>query len=248
MTARDHIRVSPPAAPSSRPAPGLSAVFAGRRRWIPAFAGMTVEGVWRRRVGVVSDIGAAFRGNGRRCRPARCGSMLPSSRPVPGLSAVFARRRRWIPAFAGMTVEGVWRRRVGVVSDMGDGVCGDGRGRGLRGWSRPSAGPPWPAPPSTVAAPPDHRRCPAPTSTLPAPPDHRRRCPAPAPTVSAQKKHRHPREGGDPPWPPGGERRPSGCRPGGRWSGWSAGRVGVVPAVRLVDITLSQDLVSRQGR
>ena len=74
---------------------------------------MTVEGVWRRRVGVVSDMGAAFRGNNRRCPPARCGSTPPSSQPVPVLSAFFARRQTWIPAFAGMTVEGVWRRRVG---------------------------------------------------------------------------------------------------------------------------------------
>ena len=44
MIARDNTPVSPSTPPSSRPVPGLSAVFAGRQTWIPAFAGMTVEG------------------------------------------------------------------------------------------------------------------------------------------------------------------------------------------------------------
>ena len=59
MIARDNTPVSPSTPPSSRPVPGLSAVFAGRQTWIPAFAGMTVEGVWRRWVGVVSDRSSA---------------------------------------------------------------------------------------------------------------------------------------------------------------------------------------------
>ena len=148
-------------------------------------------------------------------------STPPSSRPVPGLSAVFAGRQTWIPAFAGMTVEGVWRR-------AGGGGVGHGR-RILRERWTVRAAPALPAPPPIVAAPSDHRRrCPIPLLTVAAPPDHRRRCPAlpstvaapsnhprrcpappltvaapsnhqrpcPAPssTVSAQKKHRHPRE------------------------------------------------------
>ena len=45
MTARDHGPVSPSTLPSSLPAPGLSAFSTGRQTWIPAFAGMTVEGI-----------------------------------------------------------------------------------------------------------------------------------------------------------------------------------------------------------
>jgi hypothetical protein len=88
MTARDHIRVSPPAAPSSRPAPGLSAVFARRQTWIPAFAGMTVEGVWRRRVGVVSDMGDGMiddRSRPRLCRPFDAPVIPAGGRFVGGL-------------------------------------------------------------------------------------------------------------------------------------------------------------------
>ena len=45
MTARDHAPVSPATFPSSRPAPTVSLSFTGRQTWIPASAGMTVEGV-----------------------------------------------------------------------------------------------------------------------------------------------------------------------------------------------------------
>jgi hypothetical protein len=45
MTARDHLPVSPLTPPSSRPAPTVSPSFTRRQTWIPAYAGMTVEGV-----------------------------------------------------------------------------------------------------------------------------------------------------------------------------------------------------------
>ncbi|WP_231889354.1 hypothetical protein, partial [Tistrella mobilis] len=98
MTVRDHGFVGPSTPPSSRLVPGLPVSSARRQTWIPAFAGMTVEGVSRRQVGVVSDMGGGVCGNGRRRPPARCGSTPPSSLPVPGLSASFAGRQTWIPA------------------------------------------------------------------------------------------------------------------------------------------------------
>ena len=94
-----------------------------------------------------------------------------------------------------MTVEGVSRRWVGVVSDMGDRFCGNGRR----------------CPPA--------RCCPAPPSITPAPSNRHRHCPCPTPpsTMSAQKKHRHPRLRGDDGregvwrWAKGGTDRGAGC-------------------------------------
>jgi hypothetical protein len=47
MTARDNAFVSHPTPPSCRSVPGLAPFSTRQQTWIPAFAGMTVEGVCR---------------------------------------------------------------------------------------------------------------------------------------------------------------------------------------------------------
>ena len=107
MTARDHICVSPLPPPSSRPAPGLSAVFARRQTWIPAFAGMTVEGVWRRRVGWCRTWATGSVGTVEAVRrPAMAGTAIDRGRtirppPLSGSDVDPARTARPPPPLSG---------------------------------------------------------------------------------------------------------------------------------------------------
>ena len=111
MTARDHIRVSPLPPPSSRPVPALSAVFARRQRWIPAFAGMTVEGVWRRRVGWCRTWATGSAGTVEAVRrPAMAGTAIDRGRtarppPLSGSDVDPARTVRPPPPLSGSDVD-----------------------------------------------------------------------------------------------------------------------------------------------
>ena len=112
MTARDHICVSPLPPPSSRPGPGLSAVFARRQTWIPAFAGMTVEGVWRRRVGWCRTWATGSVGTVEAVRrPAMAGTAIDRTRtirpppPLSGTAVDPARTVRPPPPLSGSDVD-----------------------------------------------------------------------------------------------------------------------------------------------
>ncbi len=115
----------------------LDGLMARRRRWIPASAGMTVWGGTKviseeSLMSVVTGTADHVCGSGGDSRIAPTGGWPEDNSLVSlFLDGLMARRRRWIPASAGMTVWGGTKviseeSLMSVITGTADHVCGSG--------------------------------------------------------------------------------------------------------------------------